>query len=65
MLQTSVLQPPSTSCFFDWSSRPSDSMRPDSWTKCADDEKHETRRPRDPCRDQSTHTEPLIHSKRA
>uniref|UniRef100_A0AAZ1XEP5 Uncharacterized protein n=1 Tax=Oreochromis aureus TaxID=47969 RepID=A0AAZ1XEP5_OREAU len=20
---------------------PSDSMRPDSWTKCADDEKHE------------------------
>uniref|UniRef100_A0AAX7UED9 Uncharacterized protein n=1 Tax=Astatotilapia calliptera TaxID=8154 RepID=A0AAX7UED9_ASTCA len=35
---------------------PSDSMRPDSWTKC-------TRRPRDPCRGQSTHTEPLIHSK--
>uniref|UniRef100_A0AAZ1XH09 Uncharacterized protein n=1 Tax=Oreochromis aureus TaxID=47969 RepID=A0AAZ1XH09_OREAU len=54
--------------WFSPSVSPSDSMRPDSWTKCADDEKHEaqfelTRRPRDLCRDQSTHTEPLIHSK--
>uniref|UniRef100_A0AAX7SZJ9 Uncharacterized protein n=1 Tax=Astatotilapia calliptera TaxID=8154 RepID=A0AAX7SZJ9_ASTCA len=42
--------------WFSPSVSPSDSMRPDSWTKC-------TRRPRDPCRGQSTHTEPLIHSK--
>uniref|UniRef100_A0AAZ1XDK5 Uncharacterized protein n=2 Tax=Pseudocrenilabrinae TaxID=318546 RepID=A0AAZ1XDK5_OREAU len=49
--------------WFSPSVSPSDSMRPDSWTKCADDEKHETRGPRDPCRGQSTHTEPLIHSK--
>uniref|UniRef100_A0AAZ1XI29 Uncharacterized protein n=1 Tax=Oreochromis aureus TaxID=47969 RepID=A0AAZ1XI29_OREAU len=42
--------------WFSPSVSPSDSMRPDSWTKC-------TRRPSDPCRGQSTHTEPLIHSK--
>uniref|UniRef100_A0AAZ1X0R6 Uncharacterized protein n=1 Tax=Oreochromis aureus TaxID=47969 RepID=A0AAZ1X0R6_OREAU len=42
--------------WFSPSVSPSDSMRPDSWTKC-------TRRTRDPCRGQSTHTEPLIHSK--
>uniref|UniRef100_A0AAX7T4J6 Uncharacterized protein n=1 Tax=Astatotilapia calliptera TaxID=8154 RepID=A0AAX7T4J6_ASTCA len=27
--------------WFSPSVSPSDSMRPDSWTKCADDEKHE------------------------
>uniref|UniRef100_A0AAZ1WV49 Uncharacterized protein n=1 Tax=Oreochromis aureus TaxID=47969 RepID=A0AAZ1WV49_OREAU len=45
--------------WFSPSVSPSDSMRPDSWTKCADDEKHEA----DQRSNQSTHTEPLIHSK--
>uniref|UniRef100_A0AAX7VRK6 Uncharacterized protein n=1 Tax=Astatotilapia calliptera TaxID=8154 RepID=A0AAX7VRK6_ASTCA len=37
MLLTSHMK----SDWFSPSVSPSDSMRPDSWTKCADDEKHE------------------------